>query len=167
MPSLHATIKVLSLATSSPLSSTTRASPPLSLAPILPASDLKVASVFQLIARPVLTVFLPFLSQNPPLLLLASRYQAVATQDMGTATPMLGQTRQLAAVLEAMATPAVTTEQAARALTPIATKVARTVVRHSLVTATDSLSPNPTKVDGLNLNPSPLLHHRAPLQITA
>lgn len=90
------------------------------------------------------------------------------------ATPMLGQTRQLAAVLEAMATPAVTTELVARALTPIATKVARTVVRYSLVTATDSLSPNPTKVDGLNLNPSPLLHrlylhllYRAPLQIMA
>lgn len=119
-------------------------------------------------------MFLPFLSQNPPRLLLASRYQVVATQDMGTATPMLGQTRRLAVVPEAMATPAVTTELAARVLTPIAMKVARTVVRYSRVTATDSLSPNPTKVDGLNLNPSPLLHrlhfhllHRAPLQITA
>jgi hypothetical protein len=133
---------------------------------------LKVVSVFPSIARPVLTVFLLFLSQNPLHLLLASRYQVVATQDMGMAAPMLRQIRQLAAVLEAMVTPAVTTELAAQVLMPIAKKVARTVVRYSLVTATDSLSPNPTKVDGLN--PSPLLHHlplhllhRALLQITA
>jgi hypothetical protein len=190
MPSLHVTIKVLSLATSFPLNSTTRTSPPFSLAPILLASDLKAVSVFQSIAKPALMVFLPFLSRNPPRLLLANRYQVVATQDTGTATRMLEQTRRPAAqartivlhrgvlqvqvtdrlayketqVLEAAATPAVTMELTARALTPIAKRVARTVVRYSLATATDSL------------NPSPLLHlhhqhrillYRAPLKIKA
>jgi hypothetical protein len=137
-------------------------------------------------------VFLPFLSRDLPRLLLANRHQVMATQDTGTATLMLEQTRRPAAqtrtivlhrgflqvqvtdrlayketqVLEAAATPAVTMELTAQVLTPIAKKVARAVVRYSLVTATDSL----------NLNPSPLLdlHHRhrillyrVPLQIAA